>query len=250
MSFKLSLPLITLFVLSASLKSDDFKQAQKRYPRVRKAYADKEELVKNYLKEKSIEINKLNIYLRAFKKDKTIEVWGKNQEDNSFKLIKEFVVCRNSGKLGPKRQEGDLQVPEGFYHINIFNPSSNFYLSMGLNYPNKSDRILGVKGSLGGDIYIHGACVTIGCLPITDDKIKELYLLCVEAKNNGQAKIPVTIFPTKLSAENHLWLQTKYSTDTEKLNLWSDLKKAYDSFNQTKSLPSISFLSSGRHVVK
>ncbi len=49
-----------------------------------------------------------------------------------------------AGTLGPKTNAGsDYQVPEGFYYINEFNPKSSFHLSLGLNYPNASDRILG-----------------------------------------------------------------------------------------------------------
>ncbi len=48
-----------------------------------------------------------------------------------------------AGTLGPKRMQGDYKVPEGFYYINEFNPKSSFHLSLGLNYPNASDRILG-----------------------------------------------------------------------------------------------------------
>jgi hypothetical protein len=40
-------------------------------------------------------------------------------------------------------------------------------------YPNESDRILGERKNQGGDIFPHGNCVTIGCLPITDGGIKE-----------------------------------------------------------------------------
>ena len=47
-----------------------------------------------------------------------------------------------SGTTGPKRAEGDYQVPEGFYYINEFNPNSKYHLSLGLNYPNASDKIL------------------------------------------------------------------------------------------------------------
>ncbi|MBX9449278.1 MAG: hypothetical protein KL787_05985 [Taibaiella sp.] len=42
-----------------------------------------------------------------------------------------------------------------------------------LSYPNYSDRIKGHKETPGGDIYIHGGCVTIGCLPMQDEVIKE-----------------------------------------------------------------------------
>jgi murein L,D-transpeptidase YafK len=109
-------------------------------------------------------------------------VGKKNTSDQEFLHIKTYTVCATSGLIGPKRMQGDLQIPEGFYYIDRFNPYSNFYLSLGINYPNTSDRILGDKNNLGGDIFIHGDCVTIGCLPITDSEIKELYIFCVEAK--------------------------------------------------------------------
>ncbi len=227
-----------------------FKTGQKRYPRVRKAYADKWEDVTNMLEKHSIEANRLVIYLRAFKQEKKIELWAKNKEDKTFTLMKEYAVCRTSGNLGPKRKQGDRQIPEGYYHINRFNPASNFYLSLGLNYPNASDKILGNKDNLGGDIFIHGACVTIGCLPITNDKIKELYVFCVEARDNGQATIPVTIFPARLTASKLTELTDKHKNNSDKTGLWADMKKGYDAFNKTKQLPRIMFLENGRHRVE
>ena len=186
-----------------------FKDSQKKFKRVRTAYIQKEKIIKQNLNKNSIKLNQLNIYLRIFKVEKEVELWGKNKNSEVYKLLKIFTICESSGKLGLKRKQGDYQVPEGFYHINVFNPVSNFYLSLGINYPNKSDRILGYKKRLGGDIYIHGDCVTIGCVPLTNDKIKELYVYCVEAKNNGQLTIPVTIFPAKLNAKKFNLLETK-----------------------------------------
>ena len=242
--------LLILIVLLSSFRSDSFKESQLKYSRVRQAYKDKEKNMLKLLANEQIEKENLKLYLRAFKSEKQIELWGKNESDNEYKLIKTYEVCRSSGKTGPKRREGDLQVPEGYYHINRFNPYSNFYLSLGINYPNKSDRILGVKGKLGGDIFIHGACVTIGCLPITDDQIKELYIFCIEAKTNGQSTIPVTIFPSRLTEDEFKRLIEKYKADSDKVGLWSDLKKGYDLFNKTKQLPVIGFQESGRHNVQ
>lgn len=242
--------LVALVFIFTSFTYDSFKDEQKRYPRVREAYADKEELVKELLAKNSIETGELRIYLRAFKTEKKIELWAKNASDNAYKLIKVYNICRTSGGLGPKRVQGDRQIPEGFYHISKFNPHSNFYLSLGINYPNKSDRILADKQKPGGDIFIHGACVTIGCLPITDDMIKEVYVFCVEAKDNGQQNIPVTIFPAKMTDNKHDALISRYNTDNDKLGLWKDLKDGYDIFNETKSLPEIGFLDNGRHRVK
>ena len=228
----------------------DFKSDQMKYSRVRTAFSEKLDTIKANLESHDIQLNKLNIYLRVFKSEEQLEVWGKNKSDTAFQLLKVYDICASSGKLGPKRQEGDLQVPEGFYHISVFNPASTFYLSLGVNYPNKSDRILGVQGSLGGDIYIHGSCCTIGCVPITDDKIKELYVYAVEARNNGQYRIPVTFFPMRLTLANMLKLSQDYADKTEYLNLWKDLEKAFRHFEKTKKLPEITVLSDGRHRVK
>ncbi|MFC2096546.1 murein L,D-transpeptidase family protein [Bacteroidota bacterium] len=240
---------VSLFFLLTSFISNSFKDDQLRYPRVRQAYKDKEASMNALFESNSIDKKKLRIYLRAFKEEKKIELWAKSSTDQKYKLIKEYKVCRTSGKIGPKRKQGDRQIPEGFYRINRFNPHSNFYLSLGINYPNKSDKILGEKNNLGGDIFIHGSCVTIGCLPITDNQIKELYIICVEAKNSGQSTIPVTIFPMELSESNFNKLKIKYSEDLDKIGLWIDLKKGYDIFNQTKELPNIGFLSTGKHTV-
>ena len=228
----------------------DFRSEQKKYARVRKAYTEKEKDIIKLLKSKSIEISQLEIYLRAFKTEEIIELWVKNKNDEQFIMLKEFDICSSSGKIGPKRIEGDRQVPEGFYHIQIFNPASSFYLSLGLNYPNKSDLILSDKKRPGNDIYIHGSCVTIGCIPLTDDIIKELYVFCVEAKNNGQLKIPVTIFPAKLGDNKYNALKIEYTDSQDELNLWESLKTDYDKFETTKKLSSIQFLSNGKHIVK
>jgi len=87
---------------------------------------------------------------------------------NTYTLVKNYPICATSGLLSPKRRFGDEQVPEGF------NPQSNFQLSLHVSYPNAADRISGSKQNL-GDIFLDGNCVTIGCIPITDDEIKEVY---------------------------------------------------------------------------
>ena len=230
--------------------SSSFKSQQLKYPRVRDAYAEKEQGILKILESKNIKVNQLEVYLRAFKFGQKIQLWGKNKSDYKYKLLKEYKVCRKSGKLGPKRKQGDLQVPEGFYYIDRFNPASNFHLSLGINYPNQSDLVFADQNNPGGDIFIHGACVTVGCLPITDDLIKELYIFCVEAKNNGQKQIPVHIFPAKLSDKNFEALLSKYKEDTDKTKLWKALKLAYDNFNKSKQVPNVKFLNNGMHELK
>ena len=168
----------------------------------------------------------------AFKEEAILELYAKNKSDKIYKKICEYNIAEKSGALGPKRKEGDLQVPEGFYNIEIFNPVSSYHLSLGINYPNASDKIKGYKSKLGGDIFIHGSTVTIGCIPITDDKIKEVYLYSVYATDGGQKKIPVYIFPFKMTNSNFDYYKKYYS---EKLiNFWKDLKTGYDLFQRNK----------------
>ena len=61
------------------------------------------------------------MYIRSFKYDAQLEVWVTNSRKEPYKLFKTYRVCALAGSLGPKRMQGDFQVPEGFYYINEFN---------------------------------------------------------------------------------------------------------------------------------
>lgn len=239
---------ITLvLVLLMAVPSQDFRSDQKKYPRVRRAYFDKENEVSELLRQHRLLSSPLQIFIRAFKKEEVVELWAKNEGDSKYTLIKTYPFCTSSGTLGPKRKEGDYQIPEGFYYIDRFNPASNFHLSLGLNYPNKSDKILGHSTRPGGDIFIHGDCVTIGCIPITDDKIKELYVFAVEAKTSGQSKIPVHIFPSKLGEASFKDLKNEYDGDPELLQFWENLKEGFEYFESNRALPKVAIDTRGRY---
>jgi murein L,D-transpeptidase YafK len=239
--------LFLLMVLAYSVNAQNgFKSQQKQYANVRTAYADKEELISDLLKSHQLMVNDIEIHIRIYKAEKQVELWMKNKQDKKFIKVKQFKVCFSSGILGPKRYKHDLQVPEGFYEVNKFNPQSSNYLALGINYPNQSDRILGEKGNLGGDIAIHGGCVSVGCAPISDDLMKELYLCAVEAKNNGQKKIKVRIFPCHMSLENYneLIIDTLAQAD---LGLWEDLKNEDNYFTRYQEIRNFKVLPNGRH---
>jgi murein L,D-transpeptidase YafK len=238
---------LPLIVLLLSLTSDDtFKVAQKKYSRVKEAYTSKEKEIKTLLEAKGITAGNLQIFIRAFKKEQELEIWGKNKTDKQYQLISSYSICASSGSLGPKRRAGDRQVPEGFYSIDRFNPQSSFHLSLGVSYPNESDMVLADKNA-GGDIFIHGSCVTIGCMPMTDEKIKEIYILAVEAKNNG-TKLHTHIFPCKLTEENLKKLETDYADKKSLIDFWKNLKTGYDYFEKNKSLPKVTVDSKGKYL--
>jgi murein L,D-transpeptidase YafK len=239
-----------LFILSfLFLSGGDFKSAQLKYPRVRASYEDKEETLKRIYQEKGIDYKKQTLFIRVFKNENALELWIKNDKQN-YTLLKTYTICNASGDLGPKRKAGDYQVPEGFYQIDRFNPQSSFYVSLGLNYPNASDKILSDKKNPGGDIFIHGNCVSIGCMAMTDDKIKEIYIVAVEAKNGGQNNIPVHIFPFRMTVSNMSKAAEQYKENKPLLLFWENIKPGYDLFEKNKQLPSISIDSKGNYIVK
>lgn len=221
----------------SAIAQKGFKQQQLKFERVRDAYASKWTSLNKELKDAGFG-NGYELYIAAYKAEGKVEIWLKTAKQTKFTFFKSYNFCEHSGTLGPKVIEGDLQTPEGFYKINVFNPMSNFYLSLGVDYPNAVDKArTGKNRRTGGDIYIHGNCVTVGCIPLTDDKIKEVYVLGVEARNYGQTNILVNIFPfrmTKANLENH---GKKYPQHVE---FWKTLQPGYLYFEQHKALPKVS----------
>ncbi|MEM9555310.1 MAG: L,D-transpeptidase [Acidobacteriota bacterium] len=105
---------------------------------------------------------------------------------------------------GTKLREGDGATPEGTYRVCVKNPQSQYYLSLGLDYPNTADARRGRADGridseqaraietaiqagrcppwdtpLGGTIYIHGRGSatdwTLGCIALDDDAIERLF---------------------------------------------------------------------------
>lgn len=219
------------------------------YPRVQQAFEEKAEGIGQLLISKKIDYTTLNIFIRAFKNEKVVELWGKNSNETVYQLLKTYDICRSSGELGPKRQEGDYQVPEGFYYVDRFNPKSDFHLSLGLNYPNVSDKILGNPQSPGSDIFIHGGCVTVGCLPLTNDKIKEFYIFAEFAKRSGQTQIPVHIFPFHLTTKNILKFENlMFDKGNTYKDFWLNLKSGYDYFYENKEIPTFTVNEEGQYI--
>lgn len=229
--------LISLIVIFAFTIDQGFIAAQKKYARVRTAYQEKEGLLTEQLKKLNLSLDNLNLLIVAYKSEKKMELYAKNKTASTYTLLTTYDICARYGELGPKRMMGDNQVPEGFYHIDRFNPNSSYYLSLGLNYPNQSDRKKSKASNLGGDIFIHGECVTIGCMPMTNDKIKEIYLLAIQSYQNGQQQIPVYVFPFKMTEENFKNYKGTYASNPSLIAFWENLKAGSDKFySQFKQL--------------
>ena len=237
-----------LFVLFASGQAS-FVEYQKTFARVAKAFANREDTLQRQFAAKKLSWPLKYMYIRSFKYNSELQVWVRNSLSDSFRLFKSYKVCALAGTMGPKRMEGDYQVPEGFYYINEFNANSMYHLSLGLNYPNPADKLLSDSIRPGGEIYIHGSCVTVGCIPVTDPQIEELYVLSSYARANGQDFIPVHIFPAKYrdpkSAE---YLEKIFDADPSLKSFETNLKRVYDFFEDNRRLPVIATSPDGQYI--
>ena len=232
----------------------NFVREQLASPRVEGARATADAPLKDAFVRAGLTWPAPRIYLRAFKREHQLEVWGQ-RTDGSYALVKTFAICSLGGSaLGPKVRRGDEQVPEGFYHVIQFNPSSEYHLSLRLDYPNAADMARAAAmgdnaGDLGGDIYLHGGCKSAGCLPLTDAGIEQIYWLSVQARAAGEREIPIDIFPARLDAADWDQLSNAFAARKNLLAFWSQLKQGYDAFERTHRLPDVAIDAHGHYVV-
>lgn len=209
-----------------------------------------EDSVKKQFKKQNLNWPPEAMYVRSFKYDKQLEVWVKVDSSDQYKLFKTYKVCMQSGSMGPKRMEGDYQVPEGFYYINEFKPNSNYHLSLGLNYPNASDRILSDANRPGNNIYIHGNCVSTGCIAIQDGPIEELYVIASNARAYGQEFIPVHVFSVRYNNKKSFEFLNTSIKDNHYLQAFNkNMKQVFDHFEAKKQLPIILVNKRGEYVM-
>ena len=254
------LPIFILFLLVATAtvgqpspggpNAFSFISYQKSFTRPSEALQRKEDTLQKQFEAKKLVWPARYVYVRSFKYDSQLEVWVKDKLSDPFRLFKTYKVCALAGTLGPKRMEGDYQVPEGFYYINEFNPVSNFYLSLGINYPNASDRILSDSLRPGSAIYIHGSCVTVGCIPITDQQIDELYIIAAHAKDQGQDFIPVHIFPVRFNVDRSVKYLENLTKDDPMLKKFADrMEDAFDYFEKYRQIPVVMIGDKGQYII-
>lgn len=178
--------------------------------------------------------------IRAYKKEAELEIW-KMRADGTYAHLKTYPMCRWSGQLGPKKREGDRQVPEGFYSITPgqMNPNSQFYLAFNVGYPNALDK---AQGYTGGAIMVHGACASAGCFSMTDEQMSEIYAIARESFAGGQRAIQMQTMPFRMTAEN----LAKHRLDPN-MKFWRQIKEGYDHFEVSKREPQVAFC--GRRYV-
>ncbi len=234
-----------------SVASVNFLNYQRSFPRISDMMKRKEDTLMKQFQQKGLSWPAKYVYIRSFKYDSEMELWVKNKKEEKFKLFKTYKICALAGTLGPKRMSGDYQVPEGFYYITEFNPKSLYHLSLELNYPNASDRLLSDLSQPGGDIYIHGSCVTTGCIPITDEQIEELYIIAAHAKDLGQDFIPVHIFPVNFKNQKSVIYLNRYlQSFSENTSFEKNMKNAFFYFEKYRQIPLVLVNNKGDYVTE
>ncbi|MCX6953414.1 MAG: L,D-transpeptidase family protein [Verrucomicrobia bacterium] len=118
--------------------------------------------------------------------------------------IHTFRIGLGGAPVGDKERSGDKKTPEGRFYVCVKNPQSQFYLSLGISYPDTAAAQRGLREglitrpqhdaivaaqqqkttppwdtALGGEIFIHGHGSakdwTLGCMALDNPEMKTLF---------------------------------------------------------------------------
>jgi murein L,D-transpeptidase YafK len=182
-----------------------------------------------------------SIFFRVHKFQRELELWARNENQESYRLVHTYPILGASGRLGPKRREGDRQVPEGFYQVDRFNPNSEFHLSLRLNYPNAADQKKSDPVAPGSDIYLHGGERSAGCLAMGDDAIEEIYV----AAQDATQPVLIAIFPARMLDPRWPDWAKPYP---DQIDFWSTLEPGYRFFSEQHRPPTITIDEGGNYL--
>jgi len=190
-------------------------------------------------------------FVRIFKRRSQLELWlaqpgsGEAQAGSGqrFTLFKTYDICKWSGKIGPKLAEGDHQSPEGFYAIEPWQLRrwSKNHRAIEIGFPNAFDR---ANGRTGSHIQIHGGCGSEGCFAMTDRGVEEIFDIVRAALQNGQARVPLHIFPFRMSEDNIASAEGR-TNGRDWAAFWGRLLPAYTQFEETRRVPEVTVCGKG-----
>ncbi|MBC6983085.1 murein L,D-transpeptidase family protein [Caulobacter sp. 17J80-11] len=169
------------------------------------------------------------VFLRILKQEGRLELWMRRAD--GWRQFESYRICARSGGLGPKLKEGDGQAPEGFYLVGPkqLNPHSAYHLAFNLGFPNAYDA---GQGRTGSALMVHGACASAGCFAMTDGQVEEIYGLVEAALREGQAGVPVHVFPFAMTPEN----LARHRSDRSAA-FWANLSEGWALFEATGAPP-------------
>lgn len=210
--------------------------------------SDEKQHLSYLIKQNGLTYNQVDILLIAYKKDLKLQIWIKGKNSNSkFLYLSSFKITDSSVAIpGPKSEYGDRLAPEGYYTLEYY-PSfrwSDFYLAFRVSYPNEADlirrRYWGISNKSGGDINIHGSCISIGCIPIGNPDMEELFFLIRANQKNG-SNINVLLLPFDFKKIGlHDLTEDAYNGNRKLYAFWQSLEKIDRYFQDTGLIPRLS----------
>src|SRR6267143_4014956 len=92
-----ALALLFLAIPSSPDEKKSFREFQWKYPRVRTAAKEKNEVLEKWFREKGVAFPPRAILLRAFKKEALLELWAADAASKPYVLLHEYRICASSG---------------------------------------------------------------------------------------------------------------------------------------------------------
>lgn len=201
------------------------------------------------LRDNNISYANAEIYIRVFKRELRVELFAKEKNtNNQYMFIKSYRVLNSVvSEQGPKTREGDCLTPEGLYRLIYGNcwRWSDFYLAFKISYPNRADRIRrgfwNIGYGIGGDINFHGCTASIGCIPIGNSSIEEVFILLTRNLGRNNIAARIDIFPFDFSTNENRNLHEEYRERDQNLaEFWDGLKEIYEYFETSRILANYS----------
>ena len=97
--------------------------------------------------------------------------------------------------------------------------------------------------SPGGAILIHGSCVSIGCISMSDERIEELWTIAAPIYKKG-GMVELHIFPSR--DMKRLIDDPKYE---KHVAFWKMIEPTLDRFNEDHLLPAVGFNLKSQYTV-
>ncbi len=232
-----------------------------------------EKLIGRSMKEKCEEIGikyPPNFVLyRAFKHEKEFEIWAGNNRTDTLKLLATIPICAVDNIPGPKLQRGDGKTPEGYYNCSMMYGSSYGFMWIKLNYSeidnfgvpqngssfklfadypyqidkNRTRKHVGAV-SPGGEICLHGNCVTAGCISFENRNFLPVFLTSAHHNKKYYGHPKIHIFPFRFTQELKIQQSKKVTSNMKSedlINFWDDIELGYKLFNKTHKAIKVTF---------
>lgn len=194
----LAIPSVRRLFHPLAMRADTPKTVEDRLAE----FTDARERVRVNFAKAGVPFPPARVVLLGLKDEKRLEVYASGSADQSMRRVASYPIQAASGVAGPKLREGDKQVPEGVYPVELLNPNSRFHVALRVGYPSTFDRAMADQDGrtkngtpLGGDIMIHGGAESIGCLAMGDPVAEELFVL---SALTGIENVTIVIAPMDL----------------------------------------------------